>query len=60
MDQAIKGRNLTESPLGGEKPVWKAPEVIFLGELTDLIQGRGKVGSNFDSDPRNTRKQGTG
>jgi hypothetical protein len=42
------------------KAQWEQPAMRFVGNISELVQGRGKSGSNADSDPNNTRKRGVG
>jgi hypothetical protein len=43
-----------------EKPRWKRPTIKRLGSLRERVLGGGKMGSNFDMDPHNSRKRGMG
>jgi hypothetical protein len=47
-------------PAAPARSPWEPPALTFLGKVGDLVQGGGKSGPNFDSDPQGTRKTGGG
>lgn len=42
------------------KMLWEPPALKFVGSVQELVHGGGKSGTNRDSDPQGTFKQGIG
>ncbi|MCI0626356.1 MAG: hypothetical protein L0387_32720 [Acidobacteria bacterium] len=42
------------------KTPWDSPTLKFVGSVKELVHGGGKSGTNRDSDPQGTFKQGIG
>ena len=42
------------------KRPWELPALKFVGSVKELVHGAGKSGTNRDSDPQGTFKQGVG